>query len=304
MLKFEGEIGDNYTGASVGGFEISDSTYLVVGNHKNETDTYNVFVSVTNKSNLKDTKLVYLTKYTDKLASAPMLVKVSNERFLVLWEARDAQKSFNLDEVFYVWIDQDGNKIGEIQSVDGRLSDCQPIIANGQVTWYYTKGTTPIMSAIPSDGSKPVNNVLAGDTYDIGKLTYCVLKNTKDTKTVSVVKAVDTEATKITVPDEVKIHDETYKVTEIEADAFSFCVLLKSLTIGSNVEKIGFDMTSYWNNDITKVVIKSKVLTKVGDNSFQGMHQGIIKVPKSKLAKYKKLLAYKGQDYLVEMIGY
>ena len=304
LLKFKGKIGDNYTGASVGGFEISDSTYLVVGNNANQKDVRNVFVSVTNQSKLNDTKLIYLTNYTKKTASTPMLVKVSDERFLVLWEVTDRKDNGNLNEVFYVWIDQHGNKIGEIQSVKGRLSDCQPIVANDQVTWYYTLETTPIMCSIPADGSKPVNNAITGDTYNVGKLTYRVLKNTKDTKTVSVDQVVDTKVTKITVPDEVKINNETYKVTEIGVNAFYYCHKLKSLTIGANVKKIDLEMTSLWDTALTKVVIKSKGLTKVGDYSFQAMQKGTIKVPKSKLAAYKKLLANKGQERGVKIIGF
>ncbi len=38
MMDFPGEIGDNYTGASVGGFEISKTHYIVVGNTINQND--------------------------------------------------------------------------------------------------------------------------------------------------------------------------------------------------------------------------------------------------------------------------
>ena len=304
LLEFKGKIGENETGASVGGFEIGDGTYLVAGNNVNYRGVRNVFVSVTNQSDLNDTRLIYLTNYKERSASTPILVKVSDEKFLVLWTLTDQLGNGNTEDVFYVWIDQYGKKIGEIQSMKGRLSDCQPIVAHGKIVWYSTLGSTPIVCSMPADGSKPVNNAITGETYTIGKLTYRVLKNTKNTKTVSVEQAVDTKATKITVPAEVKIYNETFKVTEIGDRAFYYCFPLKSLTIGKNVRKIGAEMTYLWDSDVRTVVIKSKVLSEVGEDSFQGMKRCTIKVPKSRLAKYKKLLKNKGQQPKVKIIGY
>ena len=51
MIEFTGNIGANYTGANIGGFEISDTSYIVAGNTVDQNDfsnskTRNIFVSV------------------------------------------------------------------------------------------------------------------------------------------------------------------------------------------------------------------------------------------------------------------
>ena len=50
MIEFTGNIGANYTGANIGGFEISDTSYIVAGNTVDQNDfsnskTRNIFVS-------------------------------------------------------------------------------------------------------------------------------------------------------------------------------------------------------------------------------------------------------------------
>lgn len=69
-----------------------------------------------------------------------------------------------------------------------------------------------------------------------------------------------------------------YKVTAINAKAFSGCKKLK------------------------KITVKSKTITKVGKNAFKNIHKKcVIKVPASKLKKYKKLMKKKGQAKTVKI---
>lgn len=138
VMTFEGESGDNTTGASVGGFEISDDHYLVAANtvvqdsdfssHK----TRNVFVAAVDKST-SDVKINYLTNYAEGegTTTTPQMVKISGTRFMVLWTKGD--------QVYTAIVDNNGQKVGEIQHFTGSLSDCQPVISNGKVVWYTWK---------------------------------------------------------------------------------------------------------------------------------------------------------------------
>lgn len=138
VLQFEGSIGNNATGASAGGFEISDDHYLVAANTVKQDknfdsyNTRNVFVAAVDKST-SDVKINYLTNYAEgeETTTTPQMVKISGTRFMVLWTKGD--------QVYTAIVDNNGQKVGEIQHFIGSLSDCQPVISNGKVVWYTWK---------------------------------------------------------------------------------------------------------------------------------------------------------------------
>lgn len=138
VLQFEGSIGNNATGASAGGFEISDDHYLVAANTVKQDknfdsyNTRNVFVAAVDKST-SDVKINYLTNYDEgeETTTTPQMVKISGTRFMVLWTKGD--------QVYTAIVDNNGQKVGEIQHFTGSLSDCQPVISNGKVVWYTWK---------------------------------------------------------------------------------------------------------------------------------------------------------------------
>lgn len=135
IMKFNGESGENTTGASVGGFEISKDHYLMAGNTvKQDNDfiknsTRNIFIGAVDKET-SEVKIHYLTNYTEgeETTQTPQLVKISETRFMVLWKRGD--------NVYYALLDNNGEKIGDIHNFKGELSECQPIVANGKVVWY------------------------------------------------------------------------------------------------------------------------------------------------------------------------
>ena len=138
VMTFEGESGDNTTGASAGGFEISDDHYLVAANTVIQDSTFsshktrNVFVAAVDKST-SDVKINYLTNYDEgeETTTTPQMVKISETRFMVLWTKGD--------QVYTAIVDNNGQKVGEIQHFTGSLSDCQPVVSNGKVVWYTWK---------------------------------------------------------------------------------------------------------------------------------------------------------------------
>lgn len=140
ILKIYGDIGNNYTGATLGGLEISDSSYIVVGSSidqsgKSTSKTENIFVGTVNKTT-KETSCKWLTSYGsgEENAGNPYIVKINNDKFAVIW-SRDSK-------VYYTYIDGEGNKNGKIYSAGGNLSDCEPILSDGKILWYTYNGKT------------------------------------------------------------------------------------------------------------------------------------------------------------------
>lgn len=77
---------------------------------------------------------------------------------------------------------------------------------------------------------------------------------------------------------------------------------LKKVTIGNKVTKIGAGAFSGAKN-LKAITIKSKLLKSVGKNALKGIHKKCaIKVPKTKLTAYKRLLKKKGQKASVKII--
>ena len=182
-------------------------------------------------------------------------------------------------------------------------------------------GVTYKVTAIAANafkGNKTVTKVtMGGNIKTIGKNAFygCTkLKTVTIGKNVTVIGdgafCKCTALTKVTIPS---------KVSRIGKKAFYGCKKLKSVTIGKNVTAIG-DGAFYKCTALTKVTIPSKVSkigkkafyqckklksisikTKklasknVGSKAFQGIYaKAAIKVPKSKLKAYKKLLKARG----------
>ncbi|MCD8066735.1 MAG: leucine-rich repeat protein [Oscillospiraceae bacterium] len=152
LLNFEGETGENYTGASLGGLEYSETSYLVAGNSVTQDENWdshtarNVFVAVTSRDDFSEesTTINWITNYdTDGSVSAstPQLVKINDNEFLLMWTVGSTK-------LYYVYLDEDGNTTSEIYTATGSLSDCQPIVVNGSVVWYCTNSSEPVFYTI------------------------------------------------------------------------------------------------------------------------------------------------------------
>ena len=100
----------------------------------------------------------------------------------------------------------------------------------------------------------------------------------------------------------IKVGTKSYKVTQISAKAFKNCKKLKSVTLGKNVKQIG-SQAFYGCKNLKKITITSKTLKKVGNKAFKGINKKAkIKVPKTKIKTYKKLLKGKGLSTGVKII--
>jgi hypothetical protein len=152
-ISIPGSTGDNYTGVSVSGFEISDDTCIITGNSVPLDDTYgsvsqrNAFIVVADKE-LMASEIKWLTNYdSDDNVSVlpPQIVKIGNNQFFVMWKEVSGSK----ETTYMVTIDSNGNTTSDIVSSNVILSECQPILcSDGLVKWYTTNGNKSVLYSV------------------------------------------------------------------------------------------------------------------------------------------------------------
>ncbi len=135
--SFSGEIGANYTGASIGGLGVSSSSYLVSANSIQQgvsgSSTRNILIANVNKSTGETgTKWITSNPEGDLNCSTPYLIKINDNRFLVLWNKGSL--------VQYAFVDGTGTLQGSVYDAGGLLSDCRPVLSGGNVVWYTYDG--------------------------------------------------------------------------------------------------------------------------------------------------------------------
>ncbi len=118
-----------------------------------------------------------------------------------------------------------------------------------------------------------------GKKFTVGSLRYKVTKKAvKGKGSVSIAGVKKKTLKSVKIAGTVSYKGVKYKITSIDAKAFAKCKKLK------------------------KITITGKYLTKVGKNALKGIHKKcVIRVPKSKLKKYKKIFKRKGQAKTVKI---
>ena len=134
-----------YTGAFLGGFEVSNTSVLAAGTStpQDGVNFYkNIFVTATDKDNFtkEKTTFTWITNYTDAehKVSNPQMVELNKDSYLLMWNEENENGSMLLR---YVKLDGKGNIQGNIMEGEGELSDCQPVYdeKTGRVVWYVTE---------------------------------------------------------------------------------------------------------------------------------------------------------------------
>ncbi len=162
----------NITGGSIGGFEVTSSGYVAAMNSVDQADitnntTRNIFVARVSKD-LGTKTVTQVTNYAEgtETASTPQLVKINDDELMLLWTREG--------KVNYAELGADGAVTSDIYSFEGELSDCQPIAANGKVSWY-----------IWNDGDITFNSI---DLGDISKHSTKIIHNGHDYVTKNATK--------------------------------------------------------------------------------------------------------------------
>ncbi|MGI6736577.1 MAG: leucine-rich repeat protein [Anaerovoracaceae bacterium] len=144
--------------------------------------------------------------------------------------------------------------------------------------------------------------VRRGAKYRVGSGIYQVTSAAEGGRgTVQLTGVSSRSIRSFTVPTTVRIGDTSFKVTQIGSSALRSCSKLTSVTIGSNVTKIG-SKAFYGDKKLKKMTVRTTKLTSVGSQALKGIYRkAVIKVPKSKYTKYKKLFRKKGQAKTVRV---
>ncbi|WP_407384355.1 leucine-rich repeat protein [Ruminococcus sp.] len=221
IIRYEGDDGDNTTGANVGGLAISNTAYLTVGSSIEQADDYqtnesrNVYLSVTPKDDFSEnsTKTIWFSDFVKsdhKCASNPHLVKLSDDRFLIMWDEHngsrlaDGSGKIIYDNpgspttMKYVFVDGNGNldmassgsenihAIGDArfqihsapQELQVFISGDQPIVTDRGVLWHFSnEDTIDAVAEMDFDG----NFTLHKDIIPKDVLTYPINMYTADT---------------------------------------------------------------------------------------------------------------------------
>ena len=224
----------NYTGAAIGGFDVSSSSYIVAQStvdldYINTSETRNVYVSAVSKD-LSTNKLNKITSYAEGTdsASAPQLVKINDNSFLLLW-ARDTKVSC-------VKLNADGTVNGSIHTFEGSLSDCQPVIKNGRAVWYvYDKNNVTFNSLNLSnlDDIKTVD-VKTGHDYETKYASKTDGTVTQTCKSCGYVN-------KFTVPTSTTV----YWRTDLSNTSFSSVLSKTQFSAGDSIDFWLYDDTDY-----------------------------------------------------------
>ena len=224
----------NYTGAAIGGFDVSSSSYIVAQStvdldYINTSETRNVYVSAVSKD-LSTNKLNKITSYAEGTdsASAPLLVKINNNSFLLLW-TRDTKVSC-------VKLNADGTVNGSIHTFDGSLSDCQPVIKNGRAVWYvYDKNNVTFNSLNLSnlDDIKTVD-VKTGHDYETKYASKTDGTVTQTCKSCGYVN-------KFTVPTSTTV----YWRTDLSNTTFSSVLSKTQFSVSDSIDFWLYDDTDY-----------------------------------------------------------
>ena len=158
LLEMIGGYGVNYTGVSLGGYELTGNTLLVIGNSvvqdaavtnaNDETTHRNIFV-ITQDTNWETApQFKFLTNYTKEdgiTVRTPHIVKVA-DGYYILWEELYTERGSEVYTTRIAKMTPDGTIEGKIHRIKARLSDCKPIVtSDNRLLWYVTANNKSLL---------------------------------------------------------------------------------------------------------------------------------------------------------------
>lgn len=157
VQRFSGSIGDNTTGASLGGLAETSSGYVAAYNYDGAAGSgpRTVYLSYIPKNGGAASSRALSSAGT----TTPQLVSTGLDGGYLLWNDKDGRTAGNT--LSYVRYDGTGGT-GTVRTASGSLSDCAPISYNGKVVWYTTDGSTPVFYTL--DGSGVTAHPVGGST--------------------------------------------------------------------------------------------------------------------------------------------
>lgn len=133
-----------------------------------------------------------------------------------------------------------------------------------------------------------------GSIHTAGKLKYKITSTSEKGGTVAVTAGTKKSMTAVKIPGEITIKGYRFRVTEIAAGAFKNYKKLTSVTIGSQVTKIG---KSAFGGDtkLKTLIIQSKKIKSAGTRAFKNTGKKMtVRVPAGRRTAYRKMLKKSG----------
>lgn len=144
IQKISGNIGDNYTGVSIGGFAETTSGYVTAYAYNGGNGPQAVYLAYTNKSDLS-THTTQLSAPVGSVSSLN-LVPTGTSGGYILWNHKTDDGSV----LYYAAYGADGS-VGEFHAAAEAQSNSNPIFYNGKIVW--------------SDCTRA--NIRSGESYDM-----------------------------------------------------------------------------------------------------------------------------------------
>ena len=193
IVSFSGETGDNVTDASLGGLAETREGYITAYDYQGSR-----YLNFTPKNDFsgRATETRCISDNDASMYNTPMLVPTGLDGGYVFWyeltkEAFDwyGTAAFEMDfELYCAPYDAEG-EVGEAFKIDADISDCQPILYNGKVTWYVTDDSAPVFYTLDGSGSSVHHTVLELDDVAPSDWYYSAIKYTYDHNLMSGVSA-------------------------------------------------------------------------------------------------------------------
>ena len=178
MFSFPGQIGANDTGASVGGLAETSIAYAAALNYgERSSNVRDIYVKFLLKEDfdMQYTRLERLTDYEEEgiyTGGTPMLAPAGMDGGYVLWNVWNASGYSGGEKMIaYASYNSEGD-VSAVTMTQGSLSDCQPVLYNGKLTWYVTDNSTPLFYTLDESGLSSVEAAAAmdGNSYLISSL--------------------------------------------------------------------------------------------------------------------------------------
>ena len=186
MRKAEGSKGENETGMEIGGLAETKNGYLVAYTYNDRNDDISpAYLGYVTKDSIGLKKEPQITTRTisDGFCANPVLVPTGLDGGYVLWEEveyyfdsiwGEMMGLYSQRRTFYYARYYGDGTLGPTQKADGVLSDCQPIIYNGEVLWYTTNNSTPTFYILGENGLRAVFKDVPGDAYYYDAVEWAV----------------------------------------------------------------------------------------------------------------------------------
>ncbi len=281
-LKYGGERTSSWaisTYASANDIECSSTNILAVGtsidqSRYGEYVPTNVYLTITpiNNFTTEATQLKWMTNLKNGTNLKEVhLTKIDSNRFLLSYQDSN-EVATNRDDVndllsesvmHYMFLDGNGNVIGQQYTANAPVSNCEPIIRNGKAVYYASDNSNVAFYTIDcqTGAFEKKIYVKAGESatwsYDNGVLTIQGSGDVGKKFSNSLSQTMRDKITKIVVKSGIQT---------ISDNAFTGLSNLKEVVLESGVTTIGSEAFAY-NHNLSRVIIPSSV-SSIADNAF------------------------------------